>query len=52
MLLRHLMTKHDADVPATLAGYYQGDASVASHGLYDDTRRYQGQVQELIAQDV
>jgi LysM repeat protein len=51
MLLRHLMTKHEADIPATLAGYYQGDASVASHGVYDDTRRYQREVQALIAQD-
>ena len=52
MLLRHLMTKHEADIPATLAGYYQGDASVARHGVYDDTRRYQREVQDLIAQDV
>ena len=52
MLLRHLMTKHEADVAASLAGYYQGDASVATHGVYDDTRRYQREVQSLIAQDV
>jgi N-acetylmuramoyl-L-alanine amidase len=52
MLLRHLMTKHQDDFAATLAGYYQGDASVASHGIYDDTHRYQRLVQELIAQDV
>jgi hypothetical protein len=52
MLLRHLMTKHEADIPATLAGYYQGDASVTTHGVYDDTRRYQREVQDLIAQDV
>ena len=52
MLLRHLMSKHDADISATLAGYYQGDASVATHGVYDDTRRYQREVQALIAQDV
>lgn len=51
MLLRHLMTKHEADIAATLAGYYQGDASVATHGVYDDTRRYQREVQALIAQD-
>jgi N-acetylmuramoyl-L-alanine amidase len=51
MLLRHLMSKHEADIPATLAGYYQGDASVATHGVYDDTRRYQREVQALIAQD-
>jgi LysM repeat protein len=52
MLLRHLMTKHEADIVASLAGYYQGDASVATHGVYDDTRRYQHEVQALIAQDV
>ena len=46
------MTKHDDDIAASLAGYYQGDASVASHGVYDDTRRYQREVQALIAQDV
>jgi LysM repeat protein len=52
MLLRHLMHKHQDDIAASLAGYYQGDASVASHGIYDDTRRYQREVQALIAQDV
>ncbi len=52
MLLRHLMSKHEADIAKTLAGYYQGDASVASHGVYDDTRRYQREVQALIDQDV
>jgi LysM repeat protein len=52
LLLRHLMTKHEADVAASLAGYYQGDASLATHGVYDDTRRYQLEVQALIAQDV
>jgi hypothetical protein len=51
MLLRHLMSKHEADIPATLTGYYQGDASVATHGVYDDTRRYQSEVMALIAQD-
>jgi LysM repeat protein len=52
MLLRHLMGKHDADISATLAGYYQGDASVATHGVFGDTRRYQREVEALIAQDV
>jgi len=52
MLLRHLMTKHEADIPASLAGYYQGDASVTTHGVYGDTRRYQREVQALIDQDV
>jgi alpha-beta hydrolase superfamily lysophospholipase len=31
-----------------LAAYYQGDASIASHGLHDDTRRYQRVVGDLI----
>ena len=51
LLLRHLMTKHEADIAATLAGYYQGDVSLATHGIYDDTRRYQREVQALIDQD-
>jgi LysM repeat protein len=52
MLLRHLMTKHEADIAASLAGYYQGDASVTTHGVYGDTHRYQREVQALIDQDV
>lgn len=40
LLLRHLSTVHGGDVSATLAAYYQGDASISRHGLHDDTRRY------------
>ena len=41
LLLRHLLAVHEGDVDAALAAYYQGDASIGHHGLYDDTRRYQ-----------
>ena len=49
LLLHHLLGVHDGDVGAALAAYYQGDASIATHGLYDDTRRYQAVVTDLIA---
>lgn len=49
LLLRHLSGAHGGDVAATLAGYYQGDASVAASGLFDDTRRYQDRVATLMA---
>lgn len=48
LLLHHLMLVHNNDVDATLAAYYQGDSSIAHHGLYDDTRRYQHVVQSLV----
>jgi LysM repeat protein len=41
MLLHHLLTIHAGDVAAALAAYYQGDASIARHGLFTDTRQYQ-----------
>ena len=49
LLLHHLLSIHHGDINAALAAYYQGDASIASHGLYDDTRRYQRVVTDLIA---
>jgi soluble lytic murein transglycosylase-like protein len=49
LLLQHLASSHGGDLSATLAGYYQGDASVATHGLYDDTHRYQERVSSLMA---
>ena len=52
MLLRHLMTSTRRTFLRRSPAYYQGDASVASHGVYDDTRRYQREVQALIDQDV
>jgi LysM repeat protein len=49
LLLRHLLDLHTGDDTAALAGYYQGTASVARNGLYDDTRRYQERVSALMA---
>jgi LysM repeat protein len=51
LLLNHLLGVHNGDVAASLAAYYQGDGSIARHGLYDDTRRYQRVVMDLMAQD-
>jgi LysM repeat protein len=51
LLLQHLLAVHDGDVDAALAAYYQGDASIGRHGLYDDTRRYQKVVTDLIKRE-
>ncbi|MBV9100758.1 MAG: LysM peptidoglycan-binding domain-containing protein [Candidatus Dormibacteraeota bacterium] len=51
LLLQHLWNTHDGDPAATLAGYYQGDASVAGNGLFGDTRRYQERVGSLMSQE-
>ncbi|MHB8718024.1 MAG: LysM peptidoglycan-binding domain-containing protein [Candidatus Dormibacteria bacterium] len=51
LLLRHLLAVHDDSVDAALAAYYQGDASIARHGVYADTVRYQQEVAALLAQD-
>jgi soluble lytic murein transglycosylase-like protein len=51
LLLKHLQGVHNGDVPAALAAYYQGDGSIARHGLYDDTRRYQRVVTDLMARE-
>lgn len=51
LLLKHLLALHDGNIVAALAGYYQGDASVATHGLYSDTLAYQRGVTALIAED-
>jgi N-acetylmuramoyl-L-alanine amidase len=51
LLLHHLLAVHDGDVAAALAAYYQGDASIGRNGLYDDTRRYQKVVSDLIKSD-
>ena len=48
LLLHHLMEIHHGDVNAALAAYYQGDSSIAKHGLYDDTKQYQTVVGALI----
>ena len=49
LLLRHLAAVHEGDLMAALACYYQGDASVRSHGLFGDTRRYQERVSALMS---
>jgi LysM repeat protein len=51
LLLHHLLAVHDGKVADALAAYYQGDASISRHGLYDDTRRYQAVVSDLIRRD-
>ena len=51
LLLHHLLTVHHGDVQAALAAYYQGDASIARHGLYDDTKRYQQVIADIMARD-
>jgi LysM repeat protein len=51
LLLHHLLQVHAGDVNAALAAYYQGDASITRHGLYDDTRRYQHVVTNLIGRE-
>jgi LysM repeat protein len=51
LLLHHLLEAHGGDVRTSLAGYYQGDASVAERGLFDDTRRYQERIVTLIGEE-
>jgi LysM repeat protein len=51
MLLRHLLAIHGGDAQAALAAYYQGDASIARHGLYSDTLRYRTVITSLIRQE-
>jgi hypothetical protein len=51
MLLRHLLSIHGGDAQAALAAYYQGDASIARHGLYSDTLRYRSVITSLMRQE-
>jgi LysM repeat protein len=51
LLLHHLLSLHHGDVAAALAAYYQGDSSIARHGLYDDTKQYQKVIGALIRQE-
>ena len=51
LLLRHLIHIHGGDVSAALAAYYQGDASIARHGLFEDTRQYQAVIKALIGRE-
>jgi LysM repeat protein len=48
LLLRHLLTIHGGNTEAALAAYYQGDASIARHGLYADTKQYQRVIAALM----
>jgi len=48
MLLQHLLAIHGNNIQAALAAYYQGDGSIARHGLFTDTKRYQTVVMALI----
>jgi soluble lytic murein transglycosylase-like protein len=51
LLLRHLLEVSNGDQAAALAGYYQGLASIAEVGVFEDTRRYQQLVESLIELD-
>jgi LysM repeat protein len=51
LLLHHLLAIHHGDLGAALAAYYQGDASIGRHGLYDDTKRYQQVVGALMGRN-
>jgi len=51
LLLHHLLTIHAGDVNAALAAYYQGDASIARHGLFTDTRQYQHVIVALMRRE-
>jgi LysM repeat protein len=51
LLLHHLLTIHAGDANAALAAYYQGDASIARHGLFTDTRQYQHVVIALMRRE-
>lgn len=51
LLLRHLLEVHGGDVDAALAAYYQGDASIARHGLYEDTRQYRTVIRALMRRE-
>jgi soluble lytic murein transglycosylase-like protein len=51
LLLHHLLSIHGGDVSAALAAYYQGDGSIARHGLFADTRRYLGAIEALMQRD-
>jgi soluble lytic murein transglycosylase-like protein len=51
LLLNHLLQIHHGDSNAALAAYYQGDNSIARHGLYDDTKQYQHVVGGLMRRE-
>jgi LysM repeat protein len=47
LYLKHLIAQSGGDEATAVAGYYQGSASVATRGMYDDTQRYVANVQAL-----
>jgi soluble lytic murein transglycosylase-like protein len=47
LYLKHLIAQSGGDEASAIAGYYQGSASVATRGMYDDTQRYVANVQAL-----
>jgi len=49
LLLQHLLDTHGANREIALAGYYQGEASVAEHGMFGDTARYVRTVEALLS---
>lgn len=49
LLIAHLLSIHHGDTGRALAAYYQGDESIAAHGLFLDTVRYQRAVAELLS---
>ena len=51
LLLRHLLFLHGGDTSRALAAYYQGDTSIAEHGLFLDTQQYQRIVLGLVSRD-
>ncbi|MGD0833336.1 MAG: LysM peptidoglycan-binding domain-containing protein [Candidatus Dormibacteria bacterium] len=51
LLLRHLLFLHGGDTARALAAYYQGDTSIAEHGVFLDTQQYQRIVAGLMAED-
>jgi soluble lytic murein transglycosylase-like protein len=51
LLMAHLLAIHHGDTARALAAYYQGDQSIAAHGLFLDTARYQRTVGELMGDD-
>jgi len=48
LLVRHLLAIHNGDVDRALAAYYQGDTSIAEHGVFLDTRQYVKAVRGLM----
>ncbi|HKR99762.1 MAG TPA: LysM peptidoglycan-binding domain-containing protein [Candidatus Dormibacteraeota bacterium] len=48
LLLRHLVENSAGETDAALGAYYQGQASLAAHGAFDDTAQYVRRVNALL----